>query len=302
MNNLTSEGNDLGKYLFYMVLASFAFAASGAIARLLKDDYSSVQLVLFRNVIGIGFIIYSLCKTRPVQNGGRLWLLIFRGVIGTLALYFFFYGVTKIGLPEAITYQQSYPIFLAAITSFFLGQRLKQLSWLAIFLGFVGLCMIFVPKMSNSALEIKNHVIGLSNLVMTGMAYLSIRGLSNYYDKRVIVFSFMSCGIVLPLLSMLAAFYFPNPDYDFIISKFSMPLKEHLWLIFTLGILSLFGQIYLTKAFTHKETGLIGAMGYSNVVFSIFFGVMIGDAMPDVLTFLGILFIIVSGVIVSVVK
>lgn len=302
MSNVKEEGSELDKHLFFMVMASFSFAAAGAIARLLKDDYSSVQLVLFRNIIGIGFIIYSLYKTKPVQKGGKLWLLIFRGVIGTLALYFFFYGVTKIGLPEAITYQQSYPIFLAAVTAFLLGQKLKQLSWLAIFLGFIGLCMIFVPKMNNSTLAFKNHIIGISNLIMTGMAYLSIRGLSNFYDKRVIVFSFMACGIVLPFISMTLGCYFPTEHLDFIISEFTPPKLEHSFLILSLGILSLFGQIYLTKAFSHKETGLIGAMGYSNVVFSIFFGVIIGDAMPDMFTMLGILMIIVSGVIVSVVK
>ena len=60
MSNVNEEGSELDKHLFFMVMASFAFAAAGAIARLLKDDYSSVQLVLFRNIIGIGFIFYSL--------------------------------------------------------------------------------------------------------------------------------------------------------------------------------------------------------------------------------------------------
>jgi drug/metabolite transporter (DMT)-like permease len=104
---------DLRKSLAFMILASFCFAVTGAIARLLKDDYASVQLVLFRNVIGIPFLIYFITKTPIVQKGGRPFLLFFRGFIGTMALYFFFYGVTTIGLPESITYQQSYPIFLA---------------------------------------------------------------------------------------------------------------------------------------------------------------------------------------------
>lgn len=294
--------SDLGRHLGFMVVASFAFAASGAIARLLKDDHSSVQLVLFRNIIGIGFIIFSLWKTRPVQKGGRTWLLIFRGFIGTMALYFFFYGVIKIGLPEAITYQQSYPIFLAAISAFFLGEELKRSTWAAIFMGFCGLCLIFIPKMTSSLLDLKYHAIGLSNLVMTGMAYLSIRGLSNYYDKRVIVFSFMTCGIVLPLVSMVLYHFFPGPGMDFLISGFTMPRLENLWLILLLGLLSLAGQIYLTKAFSHKDTGIIGAMGFSNVVFSIFFGVLIGDAMPDAMSLVGILLIMVSGVVISLKK
>jgi drug/metabolite transporter (DMT)-like permease len=302
MTNEINKESTLGKHLMYMVIASFAFASSGAIARLLKEDYPSVQLVLFRNIIGITFILYSLNKTKPNQVGGRLWLLIFRGIIGTFALYFFFYGVIKIGLPEAITYQQSYPIFLAAFTAIILGDKLKKLSWLAIFIGFIGLCLIFVPKMNNTSLEIKSHIIGLSNLVMTGLAYLSIRGLSKYYDNRIIVLSFMSCGIILPLISMLIARYYSNPELDFILAEFSPLKNNHILYILALGILSLFGQIYLTKAFSHKETGIIGAMGYSNVVFSIILGVLIGDAMPDFSALVGIILIIISGIIVSVLK
>lgn len=288
--------------LVYMVIASFCFAVTGAIARLLKSDYASVELVLFRNVIGIPFLLYSIYKTPLVQVGGKPFLLFFRGFIGTMALYFFFYGVTTIGLPEAITYQQSYPIFLALISALYLRQSIGWKSWMAILLGFTGICMIFIPKMSGSALELKSNLIGISNLIMTGVAYLSIRGLSEYYDKRTIVLSFMLCGIVFPILSLLIGHWYPSQQFDFIIAKFSLPKVHHLYLIVPLGLVALIGQVFLTKAFSHKNTGLIGAMGYSNVVFSILLGILIGDALPDTLSLSGILIIVFSGVLISLTK
>lgn len=292
----------LRRSLLYMVMASFMFALTGAIARLLKDEYASVHLVLFRNVIGVVFVLYWLYSRPPVQQGGRPWLLLFRGFIGTMALYFFFYGVTTIGLPESITYQQSYPIFLALISSFWLGQRLTSAAWSAIAVGFLGLCLIFVPKMSSHALEVKSHIIGIANLLMTGMAYLSIRGLSKYYDNRTIVLSFMLCGIVFPILSMLMSFIYQGSMLDFIIAPPVMPRVADLPLILCLGIAALLGQVFLTKAFSHQNTGLIGAVGYSNIVFSIFFGVWIGDAMPDATSLFGIFLIIISGIIISMQK
>jgi drug/metabolite transporter (DMT)-like permease len=101
---------------------------------------------------------------------------------------------------------------------------------------------------------------------------------------------------------MLIAQFYPNPELDFIVAEFSPLKKNHILYILSLGILSLFGQIYLTKAFSHKETGIIGAMGYSNVVFSIILGVLIGDPMPDFSALAGIILIIISGIIVSVLK
>ena len=292
----------LQRSLSFMVLASLMFALTGAIARLLKDEYASVHLVLFRNVIGVVFVLYWLYTKPPQQQGGRPWLLFFRGFIGTMALYFFFYGVTTIGLPESITYQQSYPIFLAVISAFWLGQRLSAAAWTAIAVGFVGLCMIFVPKMSSHALEVKSHLIGIANLVMTGMAYLSIRGLTKYYDNRTIVLSFMLCGIGFPILSMLASTVYKGQALDFIIAPPVVPQWHDLPLILCLGVAALLGQVFLTRAFSHRNTGLIGAVGYSNIVFSIFFGVMIGDAMPDATSLIGIVLIILSGVVVSMQK
>ena len=164
--------------ILYMLIASFCFALTGACARYLRNDINPIELVLFRNIIGVVFILYSIRKTPVVQKGGKLYLLIFRGVIGTLALYTFFYGISKIGLAIAITYQQSYPVFLAVMAMWFFGERLRNIEWMAVLIGFAGICMIFLPSIDASLLSAKHHFIGISNAIMTGMAYLSIRGLT----------------------------------------------------------------------------------------------------------------------------
>jgi drug/metabolite transporter (DMT)-like permease len=46
----------------------------------------------------------------------------------------------------------------------------------------------------------------------------------------------------------------------------------------------------------------VSAIGYSNIVFSLIFGLILGDAFPDWLSFIGILCIISSGIIISVLK
>jgi drug/metabolite transporter (DMT)-like permease len=169
-------------------------------------------------------------------------------------------------------------------------------------MGFVGVCLIFIPKMMSTSLEAKSHIIGLANLVMTGLAYLSIRGLSAYYENRIIVLSFMLCGIFFPLVSLGIGTLIPSKNLDFILGTFTLAKSEHMFLILPLGLVALAGQVFLTKAFTHRNTGLIGAMGYSNVVFSILFGVLIGDPFPDFTSLLGIVVIIISGVVISLTK
>jgi drug/metabolite transporter (DMT)-like permease len=287
------------KGIFYMLIASFCFAFTGACARYLRDDINPIELVLFRNLIGVLFIGISVMRTPLIQVGGKPWLLVFRGVIGTFALYSFFYGISRIGLAISITYQQSYPVFLALIAAFFLGDKLKFREWIAILIGFSGICLIFLPSVDNSILSTKHHFIGISNAVMTGMAYLSIRGLSTIYDQRSIILSFMICGIVLPILSLLIGEFYTSESLDFIIDRFVMPQGNQWFPIIALGLAAMVGQIYLTKAFSYQKTGVIAAIGYSNIIFSIIFGTLLGDAFPEILSLLGIVLIIICGILVS---
>lgn len=290
----------LRKGIVYMVFASFCFALMGAAARALGERLGAVELVLFRNLIGVIFLFFSVWKRPIKQVGGRNGLLIFRGIIGTLALFTFFYSITAIGLAEAITYQQTYPIFLALMSYYFLQEYLKKKEWIAIFVGFGGICFIFLPQMSGGLAQINNHFLGVLNAIMTAMAYLSIRKLSTRYDARVIILSFMLSGILLPIFSLLVGYIAkPTGAWQIVFPTFVFPVhREWLW-IALLGFAALLGQIYLTKAFTHGKAGLISVAGYSNIVFSVFFGWLLGDAFPAWTSLVGIFLVILGGFLIS---
>ena len=135
-----------------MLGAAFCFSVSGACTKVLGKRISSVELVFFRNIIGVLFVLFTIYKRPLVQVGGKLSLLIFRGVIGTLALYTFFFSITKIGLAEAITYQQSYPIILALLGGYFLKEKLDLKNWLAVFVAYFCHSLKLTSLLSNTTL------------------------------------------------------------------------------------------------------------------------------------------------------
>lgn len=279
-----------------MLLASFFFALTGAAARKLGDHLSAVELVLFRNLLGVVFVLATLPRRPMVHVGGRPGLLIFRGIIGTLALFLFFYAITRIGLAEAITYQQSYPIFLALFSYYWVKEHLTRAQWLAIGVGFGGICLIFVPQMTLDWAHGQHHLLGLFNAWMTALAYLSIRQLAGFYDNRGIILSFMVSGIVLPALALAVG---PVEGWEAIFPDFVWPNLADLPWLGLLGGAALIGQVYLTKAFAHGKAGLIAVAGYSNILFSVVFGWWLGDDFPALTTWIGIGFIVWSGVSVA---
>jgi drug/metabolite transporter (DMT)-like permease len=285
--------------LLSMLIAAFCFSVSGASTRVLGNHLPSVELVFFRNIIGVVFVLLSVSRKPLTQAGGKLSLLIFRGIVGTLALYLFFFAITKIGLAEAITYQQSYPIFLALIGVLFLKEKLSASVWWAILMGFAGICFIFFPQFHTDFLSIKNHALGLTNAILTALAYMSIAQLASHYDSRSIVLSFMLSGILMPMLSLGLGEVIDSEDWAFLIARYTQPDGKDWFWIGLLSISALLGQIFLTKAFTYGKSAEVAAIGYSNIVFSVFFGILLGDALPQLLSLVGIVLIIVSGVLIA---
>lgn len=288
--------NQVSKGIKYMLLASLLFAFMGAVAKELSDSMSSVEVVFFRNVFGVFFILISIYKSPLKQLGGKFWLLTFRGVAGFVALLFFFYNISQIPLGEAMTFSKTSTIFTAVLAYIFLKEKLGLKGWLGVFIGFIGI--IFITEFDGSSLD-KSDYLGILSGVGAALAYTSVRELRNYYDTRAIVLSFMTIGTIGPIILMIIGSFYVNPDLDFMLGTFIMPEINDWLYIILLGIFSTYAQIYMTKAYSFAKAGIIGTISYSNIVFSIILGLILGDSFPSVLIVFGILLIVLSGFLVS---
>ncbi|MBD3831648.1 MAG: DMT family transporter, partial [Arcobacter sp.] len=257
---------------------------------------SSVEVVFFRNVFGVFFILISIYNSPLKQIGGKFWLLVFRGVAGFIALLFFFYNISEISLGEAMTFSKTSTIFTAIFAYIFLKEKLGFKGWLGVFVGFIGI--VFITEFDGSNLE-KTDYLGILSGVGAALAYTSVRELRTYYDSRAIVLSFMTIGTIGPMILLIIGSFYSNPHLDFMLGTFTMPKNEDWIFIILLGIFATLAQIYMTKAYSFAKAGIIGTISYSNIVFSIILGLILGDSFPSFLIVLGILLIIFSGFLVS---
>ena len=288
--------NQLSKGIKYMLLASLLFAFMGAVAKELSDSMSSVEVVFFRNVFGVFFILISIYNSPLKQVGGKFWLLIFRGVAGFVALLFFFYNIAIIPLGEAMTFSKTSTIFSAVLAYIFLNEKLGFKGWLGVFIGFIGI--VFITEFDGSTLQ-KSDYLGILSGLGAAFAYTSVRELRKFYDTRAIVLSFMSIGTIAPVILMIIGSFYSNSNLDFMLGTFTMPEPNNWVYILLLGLFSTYAQIYMTKAYSFAKAGIIGTISYSNIVFSIVLGLILGDAFPSMMIVLGIILIVISGILVS---
>ena len=284
-----------------MLFSSFLFAIMGIFVKDLSNSMSSVEIAFFRNIFGVVIISYSVYKTPFIHIGGKLWLLIFRGTMGFIALLAFFYNIANISLADAMTFSKTAPIFTAIFAFMFLNERLNLPQVLAIIFGFVGIVFVIQP---DGLTLTKTDLLGIFSGVGAGLAYTSVRELRKYYDARAIVLSFTIIGTVGPAILLIIGSFYQAPEYlDFMVAPIVIPTVDNLFSIIALGVLATFAQIFMTKAYGETKAGIVGTISYSNIIFSLIIGIFIlGEGIPNLYTFLGIFLIISSGVLVSRLK
>lgn len=282
-----------------MLLAALGFSLMGASAKLLKGSFNAGQLVFYRNAIGLIFLSVSLLRFPPRQTGGKTGWLIFRGLMGTTALYTLLYCILHMPLGTAMTYNLTSAIFIALFSFLFFREYHGWVVLVAVFIGFAGMVMVYKPGMH---LPWYYHLAGLISGVSSAIAYLTVGRLANYYDSRVIVLSFLVSGVLLPVISMLIHYLGGVPENGLWVIDFRWPVGMEWIYLMMLGLTALFGQYFVTRAYGADKAGIVSVIGYANIIFSVFLGMLLGDSFPDNLSLAGIFCIIFSGMMISMQK
>ena len=285
--------------IIFMLLAALGFASMGGSAKLLKGSMNAGQLVFYRNAVGLLVLAIGFAVKPPVNKGARFYLLLFRGMMGTAALYTLLYCILHLPLGTAMTYNLTSAIFIALFSFLLFKEYNGPVVLMAVLLGFTGMLLVYKPAIN---FPWYYHVAGLISGITSALAYITVGRLNKYYDTRIIVLSFVLTGFLVPLVFMIIR-QFGNivPDEVFFI-EWRWPEGAEWIYVLSLGLFALFGQYFVTKAYGADKAGIVSAIGYANIVFSVFIGRVLGDAFPDLVSLLGILCIISSGVIISLVK
>ncbi len=274
-----------------MLSSSFLGALNGAIAKTLASSIPALEIVFFRNILGVIIILLMLKHTPSNINKENLPLLILRGFFGFVAMFLFFYTITVIPLGDAITLNKTSPVFVAVLAFLILHEKMTLFKITGVLLGFAG--VILIAKPNGFELDFP-YFLGILGGFFAAAAYTTINKIKHIYDSRIIVLSFMGMGSLLPLILFLTAPYLNNP----LIKEFVLPtgLNSYL-LIGFMAFTATASQWLLTKAYSSQNLTLVATVGYSIIPFAIFLGVMLGDSLPDYLTLSGIIMIVLAGIL-----
>ena len=151
---ISSEKIDIKKtYLAVttMLMAILCVDLYMVVIKFLGNEYSVIQLAVFRNIAGVIPLILLILFTKEYftifknLNKTFITLSFFRG-LGFLAMnIFIFISVINLEFATAMTLTFSSPFFIVIFSIFFLKDKIGIYRWSAIFIGFLGVVLIMKP-------------------------------------------------------------------------------------------------------------------------------------------------------------
>lgn len=276
-----------------MLLACLFFSLMNAFIKILSEDISIIQSMFFRSVLMSAFI-FSLFAFSPLKRthtqGGYLPLFI-RTCFGGVSMLLTFYNIATIPLGIASTFAQTTPLYTVFLAYFFLKESLSPLTLLATVIGFLGILLISSP---GSDIPLLNIIVGILSGLGAGVALVSVRECKKYFEERLIILAF---GVVASILSLgcliLGAFY-PIEIFAW------KPIEGNMWwVVLIMGVCGTLGQYFMTKAFILAPAGIVSPIDYTKILFSLIFGIYLGDHLPNLESLMGMILVVVSGVMIA---
>lgn len=268
------------------VLSSLVFSIMNALVKAVSLNIPASEIMFFRSLIGTVIIFLMMKQSKITFSKEGVPMLFVRGILGALYLYAYFYTISKIPLADASILAHLSTIFVFFLSAVFLKEKVSRSTFYILPFVFFGAILLIKPfNFSSFSVYALGGVV--SALFAAGAA-TSIRYLSKRHPSYEIVFYFLATGTVLSIPLMLNEFVVPS-------------LLEGFYLI-CIGVVSLLGQIFLTKAFTHENIVVVEMTRYIGIVFNALWGFLFWSEIPDAFTITGGVLIVASCMLLSAVK
>ena len=282
----------------WMLVASFLFSIMGVCVKLASSDYSTSEIVAYRGLIGM-LVIYAMVRwqggsLRTRMAADHLW----RGVVGVVALWLWFYSIGRLPLAMAVTLNYMSPIWIAIIlfvSAWWHNKRRLDSSLLfAILLGFVGVILLLRPSIH--ADQLVGGVFALVSGMLAALAYIQVRkmGLLGEPEYRV-VFYFSAICAIAGVSGAVISGAMSNQD----VPSWHPHHAHGLLLLLVVGLTAAGAQVAMTRAYRLGNTLVTANLQYVGIVFSSIWDIVIWRDTLHWLSWLGIAVILSSGVIAT---
>ena len=283
--------------------ASFAFSINDMAIKGLSGDYALHQVMLFRSLIGMTFLMVcvmpfhgGLAALRTRRPGAQL----LRASFVITSNLFYFLGLAALPLADTSAIFFVAPLLITALSVPLLGEHVGPRRWTAVAVGLVGVIIMLRP---GGAMAVAVFL-PLASALAYACMHMMTRHMKGTEGAVTMTFYVQALFIVVSA-AMGMAFgdgrFADQSDLSlaFLFRPWVWPPAGD-WLVFlATGLGSAIGGLLIAQAYRLGEAGLIAPFEYTAMPLAIFWGLVVFGEWPLPTAWIGIALICGSGLYIG---
>ena len=272
------------KAIIFNLLAWVMLPIMDGFAKYLSSELPVLQITWARYFFTVVFIfplmLFFFKKYLVWTDKPKLQLI--RGLILLTANISFFYSISVISLPKALTLAFVAPLVVTAFSPFFLGESVGYRRWAAVIIGFIGSLVVIRPGFLEINLA---SLAALGTGIMYGFYLIITRKLSTSDNP---LLTLLLTGVVGAIIATtFMPFVWVSPTFN-------------QWSIMAaIGLFACIGHLFIILSLKYADASKLAPFSYFEIVTNIIIAYYFFGDFPDSWTFLGLFIIVFSGIYIS---
>jgi drug/metabolite transporter (DMT)-like permease len=275
------------------------FSFQDVIIKLLSGAYPLHQLMTIRSVIAMPLLLIFVALETGLGGlaSKRAGAVILRSLIMLLAYTAYYLGLPSLPLATAVSLYFASPLFITLLSVWLLAEQVGPRRWAAVLVGFVGVLVMVRP--GGDLFSWASLLPVLASLAY-GISQVLARKLGETESSTVMAaygnFVLMVGGFGLSLV--FGAGDFANeadPSFAFLLRGWRVPGAFDLSLMIFGGFVAAIGLTLLTEAYRAAEANVVAPFEYTALIWSVLFGWLFWDDLPNGADWGGMAIIIGAG-------
>jgi S-adenosylmethionine uptake transporter len=275
-------GNLLLAGALLMMAGDFMFALNDAMGKWLVASFSVGQVVLIRSVGA--FIVLGPLIAREGVSGlfsvERPLLQVLRVVAATADTVLFYAAVAYLPLADVMTFYMAGPIYVAALSHLFLGEKVGWRRWLAILIGFGGVVIALRPSSASLSFASLYALVGSLSFAL---AILFNRVLRATSDGVLVTWQTVGALVGAAVLT---------------VGNWTTPGAGDFGAMLLLGVVSCVAHLLITRALKLAPASALAPLHYTLLLWAVVFGFIFFGDVPDRQILLGSAVIVLAGLFI----
>ena len=273
--------------MIFAVMAYFSFSLLDAVQKTAIIYHSVFQLLFIKYcfVLFLSLIESQRKKNYSFYKSGNVKIQILRSILYIIESACFILSFRYLSLADAHSIASLTPVLVVALSALILREHVSLKTWLAIFVGFIGVLIIMRPGLS---IFDPKSLIPLAGAFFLSVYQIVTRKASEKDPNETSLFYTSIVGIIL---------------MGVIGYNFWQPLMEYSLIYFiAIGFFFSLGLYFQIIALSMARAGIIQPFHYTLIFWAIILGYIFYDDFPDMPTLIGALVITISGIYTLYIK